>query len=377
MQISLRLENPIPAGCNRRPFVMAGPCSAETEQQVMETARPLAAMGVGVFRAGLWKPRTRPDSFEGVGAAGLPWLQRVKTELGLPVAVEVASVRHVEEALNHGIDVFWLGARTTANPFAVQEITEALRGTDVSVWVKNPINPDVDLWIGALERLNRAGITRLGAVHRGFSAFGATAYRNVPYWQIPIELHRRIPELRLLVDPSHIGGSRDRVAALAQYAMNLDFDGLMVEVHCCPERALSDAAQQLTPDGLQTMLQRLRLRRPQVKEGDLAVLQRFRDDLTRIDDQVLELLARRMSVSDRIGRLKKENNVVILQRERWNEVLEHMGAVAREKGLSDEFVMKLYDAIHAESIERQQRVMEDLPEQACTRMDGDVDNKLK
>lgn len=356
---------------------MAGPCSAETEEQVMQTAQALAGMGAGVFRAGLWKPRTRPGSFEGVGAKGLPWLQRVKKECGLPVAVEVASVRHVEEALAFGIDVFWIGARTTANPFAVQEIAEALRGTEVSVWVKNPVNPDADLWLGALERLNRAGITRLGAIHRGFSAFGSTAYRNVPYWQIPIELRRRIPELRVLVDPSHICGHRDRVPALAQYAMNLGFDGLMVEVHCCPGQALSDASQQLTPDGLRDMLQRLRLRRPQMEDADMAALQGFRDELARIDDRLIDLLAQRMSVSDRIGRLKRENNVVILQRERWNEVLAHMGAAAREKGLSDEFVMKLYDAIHAESIERQQRVMEDDPEQGCHGLDDVNSNELK
>ena len=339
------------------PYIVAGPCSAESEEQLIRTAQLLKEAGVHMFRAGLWKPRTRPDTFEGVGALGLPWLVHVREVTGLPVMTEVAGARHVEQLLAAGLDALWIGARTTADPFAVQEIAEALRGTDMMVWVKNPVSPDVELWVGALERLSKAGIRRLGAVHRGFASFGHSEYRNEPCWQIPIELRRLVPELPILTDPSHIGGQRDKVFPIAQYALNLDFDGLMIEAHCCPESARSDAAQQVTPEMLLSICQRLQRRCHRVEDAPMTDLNLLRQEIDATDRRLIGLLAQRMQISDRIGRLKQSHNLPILQTDRWNELLNEKCLQGRENGLSEGFVKKIYGAIHVESIERQQRVM--------------------
>lgn len=350
--------HPIVNPCGtHRPYIVAGPCSAESEEQVMQTAALVKDCGVHMFRAGLWKPRTRPDSFEGVGAEGLPWLLKVRATYGLPVMTEVANARHAEDVLKAGLDAVWIGARTTANPFAVQEIAEAFRGTGMTVWVKNPVNPDVELWIGALERLSRAGIRRLGGIHRGFSSFGGSGFRNEPCWQIPIELRRLIPELPILTDPSHIGGRRDMVLPIAQYALNLDSDGLMIEAHCHPDTAQSDAEQQVTPEMLSVICRNLRTRRPQADDAPMETLNMLRKEIDATDSRLIELLAQRMEISERIGMFKRSHNLSILQADRWNELLNEQYRIGHDKGLSDSFIKKIYDAIHVESIERQQRVM--------------------
>jgi chorismate mutase len=304
-----------------KPIVMAGPCSAETEEQVMNTARPLAEMGVKIFRAGIWKPRTRPSAFEGVGSEGLQWLQRVKKETGMLVSTEVANVKHVYEALKYGVDIIWIGARTSANPFAVQDIADSLRGVNIPVFVKNPVNPDVDLWIGAIERINRAGIRQMAAIHRGFSSYEKTLYRNVPQWQIPIEMRRRIPDIPIITDPSHICGSRDFLLDISQKAMDLNFDGLIIETHCNPDKALSDAKQQVTPEGLKQILDRLILRDPDVKDELMLTLAELRDQIDKLDDRIINLLEERMGVSEKIGIHKRDNNITILQTKRWDDML--------------------------------------------------------
>ncbi len=335
---------------NERPFVIAGPCSAETEEQVMTTARQLANYGCHIFRAGIWKPRTKPGGFEGNGEKALPWMQQVKKETGMLTATEVATPEHVELALKYGIDVLWVGARTTANPFAMQALADALKGTDVPVLVKNPTNPDLELWIGALERLNLAGIKRLGAIHRGFSSYDNKIYRNLPTWQIPIELHRRIPDLPIVNDPSHIGGRRELIAPLCQQAMDLGFDGLIVESHCDPDKAWSDAKQQVTPDVLDYILSLLVIRDETVTTEGIVQLRKQIDE---IDNQLMELLSKRMRVCREIGHYKKEHNMTVLQTSRYNEILDKRGAQGALCGMAPEFVAKVFENIHEESVRQQ------------------------
>jgi chorismate mutase len=346
-------------GYKDRPFLISGPCSAETEEQVIETARQLVQVKqVSIFRAGIWKPRTRPDSFEGVGIDGLKWLRNVKQETGLLVCTEVANQKHVYEALKYGIDMLWIGARTSVNPFTVQEISDALNGVDVMVMVKNPVNPDIELWIGAIERIARAGITRLGAIHRGFSTFEKTTYRNQPNWQLPIELRRRIPDLPIICDPSHIAGSREFLHEISQKAMDLNFDGLMLESHIDPDNALSDAAQQITPDELKELLSRLILRNPVASDPKLLdVLGELRQQIDIFDEHLLDLLEKRMKVAETIGQYKKENNITILQAHRWDEIVKRVMNKGQAKGLSAEMIDSVFKAIHQESINHQMRIM--------------------
>ncbi|MDR2886750.1 MAG: bifunctional 3-deoxy-7-phosphoheptulonate synthase/chorismate mutase type II [Bacteroidales bacterium] len=348
-------------GYTGRPFLISGPCSAESEEQVMETARQLAALNrISIFRAGMWKPRTRPDSFEGVGAEGLKWLRSVKQETGLLTGIEVANERHVYEALKYGIDLLWIGARTSVNPFAVQDIANALQGVDVMVLVKNPINPDIDLWIGALERIARAGITRLGAIHRGFSTFEKTTYRNQPNWQLPIEMRRRIPDLPIICDPSHIGGARMYLHEISQKALDLNFDGLMIESHIDPANALSDSQQQVTPNDLNELLSRLILRNPSPADQKLLdMLGELRQQIDVYDEHLLDLMEKRMKVVEKIGRYKKENNITILQSLRWDEIIKRAINKGAAKGLGAETIEGIFKAIHQESINRQMQVMND------------------
>ena len=342
-----------------RPMVIAGPCSAESEEQVMETAAGLNEFGIHVFRAGIWKPRTHPGSFEGVGAPGLRWLQKVKKVYGMKVATEVASEKHVFECIKHGVDMVWLGARTTANPFLVQDIAEALRDTDIPVLVKNPVNPDLDLWIGALERLNREGITKLGVIHRGFSASQKIAYRNDPLWKIAIELRTRYPEMPFFADPSHMGGNRAYLQEISQRAMDLGLEGLMIESHCDPSKALSDASQQITPAALKDLLESLTVRdkdadSKEYREG----IDQLRARIDLIDEGILAELASRMGISRRIGEYKKEHNVAILQMSRWDSILERMKEKGRACGLSEQFIETVFNAIHEESVKAQNEVLE-------------------
>jgi len=346
-------------GYKGRPFLISGPCSAETEEQVMDTAVQLAQIKeVSVFRAGIWKPRTRPSSFEGIGIDGLKWLRNVKNETGLLVGTEVANEKHVYEALKYGIDMLWIGARTSVNPFTVQEISNALMGVDVMVLVKNPINPDIELWIGAIERIARAGITRLGAIHRGFSSYEKTTYRNQPNWQLPIELRRRIPDLPIICDPSHIAGARTYLHEISQKALDLNFDGLMLESHINPEKALSDAAQQLTPNDLKELLSRLIIRNPSTSDQKLLdVLGELRQQIDVYDDHLLDIIEQRMKVAETIGKYKKENNITILQSSRWDEIMKKVIAKGQAKGLSAEIIDTIFKAIHQESINHQMKIM--------------------
>lgn len=342
-----------------RPMVIAGPCSAETEEQVMETAKGLNEFGIHVFRAGIWKPRTHPGSFEGIGTPGLKWLQKVKKEYGMKVATEVASEKHVFECIKYGVDMVWLGARTTANPFLVQEIAEALRDTDIPVLVKNPVNPDLDLWIGALERLNREGVRKLGVIHRGFSTSQKIAYRNDPQWKIAIELRTRYPDLPFFADPSHMGGSRDYLLELSQRAMDLGLDGLMIESHCNPSTALSDSHQQLTPPALKELLESIVVREKDTDSREYrdGIVQ-LRAQIDIIDENLLYALNTRMGVSRKIGQYKKEHNIAILQTSRWDSVLEDMKKKGRAYGLSEEFIETVFNAIHEESVRAQNEILE-------------------
>jgi chorismate mutase len=342
----------------KRPVLIAGPCSAETEEQVLEAARQLSRQSIDLFRAGIWKPRTRPDSFEGVGAKGLPWLSKVREEFGLKVTTEVANARHVYESLKHRIDVLWIGARTTVNPFAVQEIADALQGVDVPVLIKNPINPDLKLWIGAIERIHKAGISKIAVIHRGFSYHGNTQYRNIPRWQIPIELKRQFPQLEIICDNSHICGRRDTLQAVAQQALDLRFDGLMTEVHPTPDAAWSDAQQQITPDVYRILTDALVLRKGQVDDPDFNTrLAQIRQQIDELDEELLHLLGSRMQLAEQIGQIKLENEIAILQTDRWNEILEKGEAKGASLGLSGMFVRTLLKAIHQESINHQEQVM--------------------
>ena len=340
------------------PLVIAGPCSAETEEQVLKIAHELKDTDVNYFRAGIWKPRTRPGNFEGVGALGLKWLQKVKEETGLKVCTEVANAAHVKLALEHDIDLLWIGARSTVSPFIMQEIAEALEGTDKIVLVKNPVNPDLALWLGGIERLYSAGIKNLGAIHRGFSAYGKSKFRNNPEWQLAIEFQNKFPDLPLICDPSHITGKRNMVQEISQVALDLNFDGLMIETHFDPDNAWSDAAQQITPTSLIKMMEDLKVRK--VTEIDIEYrdsLNNLRTQINVIDDQLIDLLGKRMSIADGIGELKKDNNVAVLQSRRWNEILGNMILEGESKGLSEEFVLKMFKAIHQESINHQEKII--------------------
>lgn len=340
----------------RRPMIIAGPCSAETERQVLDTARSLAANGIRIFRAGIWKPRTKPGGFEGVGAEALPWMARVKAETGMLTATEVANRAHVEAALESGIDLLWIGARTSANPFAMQEVADAIRdsGRDIPVLVKNPVNPDLELWIGALERLYNAGVHRLGAIHRGFSAYGKHLYRNMPQWHIPIELRRRVPSLPVLNDPSHIGGKRELIASISQQALDMGFDGFIIESHCDPDQAWSDKSQQVTPDVLGFILDTLVLRDSTCSTESLRQLRKQVDE---IDNELLEVLAKRMRVTDEIGQFKKEHRMPVIQAGRYDDLMSRRVSLAQEMGMSPEFMRKILAAIHEESVRRQVEIV--------------------
>lgn len=339
-----------------RPCVVAGPCSAESEEQVMETARGLKAIGINVFRAGIWKPRTHPGSFEGAGVPGLKWMQKVRKEYGMRICTEVANERHVFECLKHGVDMVWLGARTTANPFLVQEIAEALRDTDIPVLVKNPVNPDLDLWIGAFERLAAQGVRKLGAIHRGVSSVSKIKYRNLPQWEMAVELRSRYPELPMFADPSHMGGKREYLFELSQRAMDLGLDGLMIESHCDPSCALSDAAQQLTPSALIELLESLVVRDAMTSDEEFnEKLSRLRAQIDVLDENLIFTLASRMKVSRIIGDLKKENSVAIVQPSRWDEVLDKAAASAAAYGLDTEFIRRIFNTIHEASVAEQNK----------------------
>ncbi|MCC8172420.1 MAG: bifunctional 3-deoxy-7-phosphoheptulonate synthase/chorismate mutase type II [Parabacteroides sp.] len=344
----------LPGVDSKRPIVIAGPCSAESEEQVMDTAKQLASRGVKMFRAGIWKPRTKPGGFEGIGVPGLAWLKKVKQETGMYVATEVANQQHVFEALKAGIDILWIGARTTVNPFAVQEIADALKGVDIPVLIKNPVNPDLELWIGAIQRIYNAGIRRIGAIHRGFSSYDKKMYRNLPLWHIPIELRRRMPEVPIICDPSHIGGKRELVAPLCQQAMDLSFDGLIIESHCNPDCALSDASQQITPDVLDYVLNLLVIREGTQTTESLAELRRQIDE---IDESLLELLAKRMRISREIGVYKKEHNMPVLQAPRYSEILEKRSNMGESMELSSDFIKEILKEIHEESVRQQMIIM--------------------
>ena len=340
------------------PLVIAGPCSAETEDQVLKIAHELKYSDVSIFRAGIWKPRTRPGGFEGVGEIGLKWLQKAKAQTGLLMAIEVANAAHVKLALEHDIDVLWIGARTTVNPFAVQEIADALAGTDKIVMVKNPVNPDLALWIGGIERLYNAGIKKLGVIHRGFSTYEKTKYRNIPEWQIAIELQSRFPDLPLICDPSHITGQRDMILEVSQQALDLNYNGLMIETHVDPDKAWSDAAQQVTPAVLKQIFEDLKVKKVTTEDDDFNTkMIKLRANIDIADSKLLELLGNRMKVAEQIGALKKEKNVSVLQNKRWNEILGKMILDGEGKGLSEEFILKLFKAIHQESISHQEKII--------------------
>src|SRR5882724_227752 len=344
---------------NKRPLIISGPCSAETEEQVVETAVRLHKTGkVDMMRAGIWKPRTRPGSFEGVGTKGLPWLQQAKKLTGIPIAIEVATAKQVEDALHFDIDVLWIGARTTVNPFSVQEVADALRGVDVPVLIKNPINPDLELWIGAVERVSKAGIKNIGLIHRGFSSYGNTEYRNAPMWHLAIEMKRRTPGMLFINDPSHISGRRDILLDVAQKAIDLDFDGLIIESHIDPDKAWSDAKQQITPERLAELLDSIKWRHETTTEKEfITALEKLREQINHIDDELIQLLGQRMKIADKIGTYKRDNNITILQTNRWNSILERAFVKGEKLGLGKEFITKYYDAVHMESISHQNKIM--------------------
>lgn len=335
--------------------MIAGPCSAETEEQVMTTARQLAAVGVKIFRAGVWKPRTKPGGFEGIGSPALKWMMQAEKETGMYMTTEVATEKHVYEALKYGVDMLWIGARTTANPFAVQEIADTLRGVDIPILIKNPVNPDLELWIGAIERLYNAGIRKLGVIHRGFSTSDKTIYRNLPQWHIPIELKRRFPTLSVICDPSHIGGDRNLIFKISQQAMDLNYSGLIIESHCSPDEAWSDKAQQITPATLREILNAIVIRDTMQTTEDLSVL---RDQIDDLDNELLQLLAKRMRVSREIGQYKLEHGMPILQTQRYDQILTDRAYQGERMEMSGDFVKKVLEAIHAESVRQQMEVME-------------------
>jgi chorismate mutase len=359
MEQAIETKKGVEALLQKRPLIISGPCSAETEEQVVQTATRLAATGkVDILRAGIWKPRTRPGSFEGIGTKGLPWLQQAKKESGLPVAIEVATAKQVEDALHFGVDVLWIGARTTVNPFSVQDVADALKGADVPVFIKNPINPDLELWIGAAERVANAGIKNIGLIHRGFSSYGNTEYRNAPMWHLAIEMKRRNPDMLMINDPSHICGRRDILLDVAQKAIDLDFDGLIIESHIDPDNAWSDAKQQITPEVLGEMIGSIIWRTEEIDSEELhAVMEKMRQQINQLDDELLQLIGQRMKVADKIGQYKKDNNITILQTNRWNAILERAYARGEKLGLGKEFITKYFDAVHMESINHQNKIM--------------------
>ncbi len=344
---------------NKRPLIISGPCSAETEEQMLETATRLSKTGkVDMLRAGIWKPRTKPGLFEGNGIVALPWLAKAKKVTGLPTTVEVATAKHVEDALKFDVDMLWIGARTTVNPFSVQEVADALRGVDVPVLIKNPIHPDLELWSGAIERLQKVGIMQVGMIHRGFSSYGNTEFRNAPMWHLPIEMKRRYPGMPLICDPSHICGNRTLLQAVAQKSIDLDFDGLMLESHIDPDNAWSDAKQQVTPERLLEILTDLVWRRESTTEQEfITALTTLREQINQVDDELLTLLGQRMKLSDKIGMYKRDNDITILQTNRWNEILERAFQKGEQLGLTKEFITKYFDAVHLESIHHQNKVM--------------------
>ncbi|NQX85034.1 MAG: bifunctional 3-deoxy-7-phosphoheptulonate synthase/chorismate mutase type II [Flavobacteriaceae bacterium] len=358
MKNNEELRNWLDAFGLSHPLVIAGPCSAETEKQVLKIAHQLKDTDATVLRAGIWKPRTRPGNFEGVGALGLKWLQKAKEETGMFIATEVANAVHVDLALQHDVDVLWIGARSTVSPFIVQEIAEALRGTDKIILVKNPVNPDLSLWLGAVERLYTADIKNLGVIHRGFSTYEKTRYRNIPEWQLAVDLQNRFPDLPLILDPSHIAGRRDIIFDLCQTALDLNYDGLMVETHHNPDEAWSDAKQQITPERLRQIMKDLRIRKVMDDEAEFQnELNKLRTQIDVIDHQLIETLGKRMKVADGIGTLKKTKNVAVLQNKRWNEILGKMILEGEQNNLSEEFVLRLFKAIHQESIAHQERIL--------------------
>ena len=359
MENKKELRNWLDAFGLDHPLVIAGPCSAETEEQVLKIAHQLKDTDATVLRAGIWKPRTRPGNFEGVGALGLKWLQKAKEETGMLTTTEVANPHHVELALKHDVDILWIGARTTVSPFIIQEIADALKGTDKPVLIKNPVNPDLALWLGAVERMYTADIKNLGVIHRGFSSYEKSKYRNNPEWQIAIELQNKFPDLPLILDPSHIAGRRDIIFDLCQTALDLNFDGLMVETHWDPDNAWSDAKQQITPATLVQIMKDLKIRK-EVSESEeyQNKLQNLRAKIDIADNQLIELLAKRMKISEDIGHVKKSQNVAILQTKRWNEILGKMVLEGEQHGLSEEFVLKLFKAVHQESINHQQTILD-------------------
>jgi chorismate mutase len=343
----------------KKPLIISGPCSAETEEQVLETAKRLAETGkVDVLRSGIWKPRTRPGNFEGIGTKGLPWLQQAKKQTGLLTAVEVATAKQVQDALHFDVDILWIGARSTVNPFSVQELADALRGVDVPVLIKNPINPDLELWIGAVERVAKAGIKNIGLIHRGFSSYGNTEYRNAPMWHLAIEMKRRHPQLLMINDPSHICGKRDNLLSVAQKAIDLDYDGLIIESHIDPDNAWSDAKQQVTPERLNEMLEQIIWRKEDINSEEYHnALERLRNQINHLDDELMQILGQRMKVAEQIGKYKKDNNITILQTNRYNEILERAFSKGKQLGLSEEFITKYFDAVHFESINHQTKVL--------------------
>jgi chorismate mutase len=344
---------------NKRPIIISGPCSAETEEQVLETATRLSATGkVDMLRAGIWKPRTKPGMFEGIGTKALAWMANAKKATGLPITVEVATAKHVQDALQFDVDMLWIGARTTVNPFSVQEVCDALRGTDVPVLIKNPINPDLELWSGGIERLQKVGVKDIGMIHRGFSNYGNTEYRNAPMWHLPIEMKRRFPEMLIVCDPSHICGNRTGLQTISQKSIDLDFGGLMIESHIDPDNAWSDAKQQITPERLSEMLGELiwRIENSDEKEF-ITALAKLREQINQVDDELLTLIGQRMKIADKIGEYKRENNITILQTHRWNDILAKAFVKGDLLGLNKEFITKYFDAIHLESIAHQNKIM--------------------
>jgi len=344
----------------KKPFLISGPCSAETNEQVFETARRLHQTGkIDLFRAGIWKPRTRPGSFEGVGEIGFEWLKNAKENFNLPITVEVATPTQVEIALKYEVDAIWIGARTTVNPFSIQALADTLSGIDIPIFIKNPVNPDLELWVGAIERFAKSGIHHIGLIHRGFSSYGDMVYRNTPMWHLAIEMRRRFPDLLLIGDPSHICGRRDILKDVAQTAIDLNFDGLMIESHINPDEALSDAKQQITPEEYEKLINSIRWRQSETEvESFTSSVSTMRDAINQIDDQLLKLLSERMKIAETIGNFKKENNITILQTNRWNHILERAIAIGTEMNLSKEFIIRYLEAVHLESINHQYKVME-------------------
>lgn len=358
MQATETVKNAAQQAWKKRPLIISGPCSAETKEQMLSTAQQLVATGkIDMLRAGIWKPRTRPGSFEGVGTKGLAWLQQAKKLTGLPITVEVATAKQVDDALHFDVDVLWIGARTTVNPFSVQEVADALRGVNIPVLIKNPINPDLDLWTGAVERVTKVGVKDIGLIHRGFSSYGNTEYRNAPMWHLAIEMKRLNPELLMINDPSHICGRRDILLEVAQKAIDLDYDGLMIEAHIDPDNAWSDAKQQVTPERLADLLNEIIWRREDIASEEFhQALEKLRHQINHLDDELMQILSQRMKIAEKIAVYKKENNITILQTNRWNEILNRACQKAEKLGLSKEFITKYFDAVHMESISHQTKI---------------------